>query len=145
MRANTDGLTGDDLVGALGCHVAMPALDDYYPETNGCQAVYFGIRKSRNTQRAACAENCGIQGRYVSFEQNDSKPASGCFANRRQMANANPWDNAYKIVMVKTRGSKASLERSPEMLQRIVKTTLSRITRCVLGTLPHMAKLASAR
>ena len=48
-----------------------------------------------------------------------SKRAS--FEGLCQSADANPWGDAYRVVMAKTRGVMAPSERSPALLARIVE------------------------
>lgn len=44
-----------------------------------------------------------------------------CFEGLCQSANANPWGDAYRIVMAKTRGAIAPTEQSPQMLEGIIE------------------------
>jgi hypothetical protein len=44
-----------------------------------------------------------------------------CFEGLCRDANTNVWGNAYKVVMAKTRGRMAPIERSPTMLAKIVE------------------------
>lgn len=44
-----------------------------------------------------------------------------CFDGLCQSANANPWGDAYRVVMAKTKGVMAPTEQSPAFLERIVE------------------------
>lgn len=43
-----------------------------------------------------------------------------CFGNLCQEANNAPWGNAYRIVMAKLKSGAAAIDRSPEMMSRII-------------------------
>lgn len=60
---------------------------------------------------------------YLALNKEIKAHKRACFENLCLAANSTPRGDAYRVVMVKASAPK---ERSPEMLQKIVETPLSR-------------------
>ena len=135
-EGDSPDLSSGQLVAALtrACDATMPRKAQ---PRNGKPPVYWWntaianlrstcLRARRRMQRARSTEDRAD--RRVAFmaaknalkrEIKVSKRAS--FEGLCQLANANPWGDAYRVVMAKTRGVMAPSERSPALLARIVE------------------------
>lgn len=126
----------DELTAALvrASDAAMPRVAQ--PRT-GRRPVYWWneqiaelrsdcLRARRRMQRArtdVTREDCRVRLRAAKTElgREIKRSKKACFQKLCQEANTTPWGNAYKIVMVKTKGTIRPIDHSEEFMSRIVR------------------------
>ncbi|XP_038120495.1 uncharacterized protein LOC119770160 [Culex quinquefasciatus] len=125
LELDCDGLM-TILVGA--CDAAMPRQAK---PRNARTPVYWwnddiaAIRARRKLQRARFDEQ--REARRVVYKiakatlcKAIKESKRNCFGNLCQEANNAPWGNAYRIVMAKLKSGAVAIDRSPEMMSRII-------------------------
>lgn len=128
--------SADQLVAVLSraCDATMPRKGQL---RNGRSPVYWwtdeiaDLRRSclqarRRMQRARSAEQREERrGAFVTAREALKKGIKAskraCFDGLLAKVNTNPWGDAYRIVMSKTKGVMAPAEQSPAMLERIIE------------------------
>ncbi|XP_065072524.1 uncharacterized protein LOC135696917 [Ochlerotatus camptorhynchus] len=131
----TPDLTGEELVASLAraCDTTMPRRA--YPR-HGHRPVYWWsesiailrascLHARRRMQRARTTESreerrVALRAAKAALNKEIGRHKCACFDSLCQRANTNPWGDAYKVVMAKTRGVAAPPDRSPAMLASIV-------------------------
>lgn len=132
---NTHNLSGEELTAVLTrvCDATMPRKAQ---PRNGRPPAYWWnetiaslraacLRARRRMQRARSEalreeRNAIFREAKAALKNEIRSSKRACFDNLCQAANANPWGDAYRVVMAKTKGTLAPSERCPEMLQKIV-------------------------
>lgn len=133
---NLLGLSGDELVAVLtrACDATMPRK--VHPR-NGRPPTYWWTQAIANLRRACLRARRRMQRARTEQEREERRAVftaakvalkseiraskKACFEGLCQSANANPWGDAYRIVMAKTRGATAPTEQSPQMLEGIIE------------------------
>lgn len=128
--------SGDQLVAVLSraCDVTMPRKGQ---PRNGRPPVYWWtetiatlrracLRARRSMQRARSdvvreERRVSLAAARLALKKEIKASKRASFDGLCQQANATPWGDAYRVVMVKTKGVMAPPEQSPAMLQRIIE------------------------
>ena len=127
--------SADQLVAILSraCDTTMPRRGRPRP---GRKPVYWWtesiadlrracLRARRRMQRSRSDEErqerrTAFAAARVALKREIAASKRACFDRLCANANTNPWGDAYRVVMAKTRGATAPAEQSPEMLERII-------------------------
>lgn len=135
-EGNTLDLSSDELTAALVrvCDASMPRQvrasdtrrpvywwnDDIANLRSDCHRARRKLQRARNAVQRTLRERAYKQAKKTLRKQ-IKLSKKNCFSNLCEEANTTPWGDAYKIVMAKTRGSGTLVDRSPEMMTRIVQ------------------------
>lgn len=135
-ESQTLDLSGDQLVAVLirACDATMPRK---VQPRQWRRPMYWWNETIANL-RASCLQARRRFQRARSDEERESRRTlykaartalkreikvskKACFEGLCQSANANPWGDAYRVVMAKTKGATAPTEQSPALLKKIVE------------------------
>lgn len=135
-ESNTLDLSSDELMAVLvrACDASMPRQvkarnartpvywwnDEIASLRSACHRARRKLQRSRTEVQRATRKL--VYKRAKKALRNAIKLSKkNCFNKLCDEANTTPWGDAYRIVMAKTKGSGTPVDRSPEMMTRIIQ------------------------